>query len=80
MLETIQDVKAEMHTLKEKIEAESERGEWTQRLQRTREELKNLADVWEYMTDLERRNVLREAIEEIELTHEDIKIKCYIEP
>jgi len=80
LLETIQDVKAEMQLLKEKIEAESERGEWTQRLQRTREELKNLADVWEYMTDLERRNVLREAIEEIELTHEDIKIKCYIEP
>ena len=78
LVETINEVKAEMASVSDRMKEEEERGLWTKRVQTKRDELKNIADIWEYMTDLERRNALRSIIKEIRLTHDHIDIECYI--
>lgn len=78
LVEAIGEVKSEMESVSGQIREEEERGFWTKRVQAKRDELRNIADIWDYMTDLEKRNALRSVVREIRLTHGHIDIECYI--
>jgi len=78
LLDAINDVKTEMDSVNQQIADEEQRGLWTRSIKARRESLHNVADTWDYMTDLERREAIRSAIKEIVLTPEHIHIECYI--
>lgn len=78
LVEVIDEIKAEMASVNNQIIAEEQKGYWTREIKNRKNELKNLSDVWDYMTDIERRKAIRQAIKEIRLTHDHIDIDCYI--
>lgn len=78
LAEVINDVKSEMASVNDQIAAEEQKGFWTKEIKKRKSELKDLSNMWDYMTDIERRKAIRLSIKEIRIIHDHIDIDCYI--
>lgn len=75
LLDTINNLKQQMDETKGRLEIERQKSFWSRNIQKTREELVNLSDMWEYMTPEERRSAISSVVEVITLTHDQIDIR-----
>jgi len=75
LLETIKQNQEEMATLQSQLKLEQERGQIKAKLERVKEDIKNLQDVWEHMNIEEKRNVIFNSIERVEYYKGKINIK-----
>lgn len=78
LIEAINDIKSEMESVNEQIAAEEQKGFWTKEIEKRKNELSDLSDMWDYMTDIERRKAVQLSVKEIRLSHDHIDIECYI--
>ncbi len=74
LLATICEHRRQVEELREKLEKERISQAEAGRRERAKEEIRALAQAWEYMRMEEKRAVLREAIERIDINGEDIDI------
>ena len=68
LLEAISDAKAELDRIVQRIAEEEEHGAWTQSINRKKEELKSIADIWPHLSIQEKRSALRSVIDRITVT------------
>ena len=74
LIETIEDHKKEMNRLHEQMIVEQNKNEITNKIYQTRRTLKNLSEMWEYMTFNERQNLIRNVVEKIVITDDNVEI------
>ncbi len=74
LLESIESHRKSADAIREKLERERARREEAGKHEKAREEIRALAQAWPHMTVDERRTVLREAIDKIEINGPDIDI------
>lgn len=75
LLETIEDKKAELSALLEKIRLEDEKALYTKSIKTAKENIKNISDLWEYMTISEKQNTVRSVINKIVVTDQSVDIE-----
>lgn len=74
LLESINEVRTEMNKIMAKIKDEEERGVWTRNLQRAKEEIKSISDIWENLSIQERRTAIRSVVEKVTVNDETVYI------
>ncbi len=74
LLETIAELKKELSEIEKQKEDEIKHSLTQKRYTKAKKQLDTLEDVWELMSLRERKNVIRELIERIELKNNDISI------
>lgn len=73
-LATIQKLKGEIHTVDEQIALEEDNASVSEVAKDAHKKLSTMADSWEYMTTVERRNIMKSVIREITVTGDHIHI------
>lgn len=74
LLETIDQAQKQLDKVAERISNEEERNKEEAERKRLVEKVTNIEDVWESMSDMERRDLLHEAINRVIITHNEIDI------
>ena len=74
LLETIEDTKKEMLLVEEKIALEEQRSVITKSAVEVQAKLDTLEECWDYMTIIEKQNILRAIIEKIVITDDHIHV------
>lgn len=75
LLETINESKKELDKIKVQITKERERSEISKKINKHKQDIRDIASSWEFMTDKEKQTVLRDNIERVTITDELIEIK-----
>lgn len=65
LLETIEDIKNEIIAVENQISAESKNNTIKNKIKKTKKQIKDLKNSWEYMTPGEKREIIRSLIEKI---------------
>ena len=74
LLDTIDEQKERLMKLQKKIEKEKEHGVMTEKIAGVKRTLTTLKESWEYMTKLERKNVVRSCVDKIVLTDGNVDV------
>lgn len=74
LLESINELTAEIKSLNEKIEQEADRGVLSESAKAVKEQLKNIRNTWDFMDIRERRNLICSVINKITVTHSSVRI------
>jgi len=74
LLETIDDIKKDMHNIQTQIEIETERGKNLVNLENVKKTLSSLSEAWEYMSPKERKVVVNGCINKITVTNNSIHV------
>lgn len=75
LLETINSLKSELEAVNERLKQEKEEADQHKNVLKRQKELKNLRDVWEYMTSREKQNAVRSLVDKIIINRNNIEIK-----
>lgn len=74
LLDTINENRAELEKLREKLAAEEDLEAETKRSAETAERLSGIKEAWEYMSGEEKRAVIRECVEKVVITYDRVDI------
>lgn len=74
LLETIEQTQKQLDGIIKKISNEEERNREEASRKRLIEKITDIEDVWDSMSDAERRDLLHEAINKVTITHDEIEI------
>ena len=74
LLESINELSAELKKLGERIEEEAERGLWTKTAEAAKEQLRNIKKTWRYLDVPEQRTIICSMIDKITVTHNSVRI------
>ncbi|MDL2287858.1 recombinase family protein [Oscillospiraceae bacterium OttesenSCG-928-F05] len=77
LLETIDEVKRELHTLGRQIDVEEERGVLQASRRKLQQEVRDLKNTWTLMTGQERQTVARQMIKRVVLTDETVDLELH---
>lgn len=74
LLNKIDEVKDQMDAVNKKIDIEVERAAFTKQINKAKETVKSISDIWEYMTVNEKQSVMRSVINRITVTGNHVAI------
>ena len=75
LLGSIRELTEEIAKLDKKLAEEAQRGKWSKEAREARENLRNVAGMWQFMTDAEKRSLVCSVVERITVNHGSIKIE-----
>ncbi len=78
LIGTIKEAKEELDKIKSALEDEEKRRKEKVSTEKKKKKLKTLKDTWEYMTDVEKRNVIRSLVDKVTVTGDNVKIDYLI--
>jgi site-specific DNA recombinase len=74
LLQTIEETKKDISVLQNDMDSEKQKHTATNKLEYTKEMLKDIAALWEHMTFMERQNIMRNALDKIVISDNNIEI------
>ena len=74
LLETIEEHKKQLSGISKQIERENERSVLSDKINSVRKTLSTLKESWEYMTEQEKKNIVRSCVERVVIADGDVKI------
>lgn len=78
LIEAITEAKEELKKAEDALNDEAKRHKELIKTEKKKKQLKTLKDTWEYMTDMERRNVIRSLVDKVTVKGDSIKIEYLI--
>jgi len=75
LLETIDENKSELAAISEKIRLEDEKAIYSKSIKMAKDSIRNIADLWDYMSIQEQQNAVRAAVKAIIVTDTNVDIK-----
>lgn len=75
LLETIKENKAQLDNLLEKIKLEDEKAMYTNSIRMTKENLRNISELWDYMSINDKQNTVRSVIDKIIITDNKVDVR-----
>lgn len=74
LLETIDEQKQNLKDIQEQIIAENEKNIITNKIFNAQAKLENIKDAWEYLTQKERKDIIRTVLDKVVITNEKIEV------
>ncbi len=74
LTETINEIKKNLESVREKLVQERERQTISKNINEIKKRLDSLDETWEYMTNEERRNIVKSCVSEIVVSNNDVQI------
>ncbi len=79
LLDTIKEAKKELSKAKKAIENEESKTKELKEVEKKKKKLETLKDTWEFMTNEEKRNIVRSLISKVTVKPDNVKIDYYFE-